>query len=455
MALSLLPPPPPPPPPWTFAPSSKCVPEDQYTDLKVIDLSLFHLFDDDGSEASKLSSVEADAVQKDLVAQTLKAFNTTGFIALKGHGLTSEDIQHQFALGKLLMEDVGEEEKHRLLANIKEGSWAGYKPQGYHQRPDGSYDCVEHYDFYPYTARESNLPELAKPYTKDFRGFIEHQHYVVLRKLLGVLSLGLGLDKDYLWNLHHRGSANDGALKVGPDEEIDWTHSKDISRYVRYRPLRSERFPPAVKDRAEKDLWEFVHTDFGSLTFRYSQPIAAFQVLVPNGKWRYIRHYPEHIIVSLGDSMEFLTGGVLKAAPHRVVEPPKDQRHLDILGIVYFTRLLSEVKLSLINHSSLKELGAKDVWEEYHKLGGKTLTSNDWITRRSKLVGAKRIKRLEGDPEGVLDDIHFRHHPERVPVAGSSSSRMGPCCRFLLVVVVVVVVLLCRGLMNGTWKFAC
>ncbi|THV01971.1 Clavaminate synthase-like protein [Dendrothele bispora CBS 962.96] len=370
MALSLLPPPPPPPPPWTFAPSSKCVPEDQYTDLKVIDLSLFHLFDDDGSEASKLSSVEADAVQKDLVAQTLKAFNTTGFIALKGHGLTSEDIQHQFALGKLLMEDVGEEEKHRLLANIKEGSWAGYKPQGYHQYSNGSYDCVEHYDFYPYTARESNLPELAKPYTKDFQGFIEHQHYVVLRKLLGVLSLGLGLDKDYLWNLHHRGSANDGALKVGPDEEIDWKHSKDNLRYVMYHP-------PAEEDRAKKNhLWVSGHTDFGSVTFLYSQPIAALQVLMPNGQWRYIRHYPDHIIVSLGDSMEFLTGGVLKAAPHRVVEPPEDQRHLDRLGIVYFIPFLPDAKLSLIDHPSLKELGAKDVWEEYHKLGGKPLTSN-------------------------------------------------------------------------------
>ena len=37
----------------------------------------------------------------------------------------------------------------------------------------------------------------------------------------------------------------------------------------------------------------------------------------PDGEWRYIRHYPNHIIVDLGDSMEFVTGGVLKASPHR------------------------------------------------------------------------------------------------------------------------------------------
>jgi hypothetical protein len=48
-----------------------------------------------------------------------------------------------------------------------------------------------------------------------------------------------------------------------------------------------------------------------------SQPIAGLQVLSPDGEWRYIRHYPEHIIVNIGDSLEFLTGGLLKAVPHR------------------------------------------------------------------------------------------------------------------------------------------
>ena len=40
-------------------------------------------------------------------------------------------------------------------------------------------------------------------------------------------------------------------------------------------------------------------------------------MLTSDGEWRYIRHYPNHIIVDLGDSMEFVTGGVLKASPHR------------------------------------------------------------------------------------------------------------------------------------------
>ncbi|THU96769.1 hypothetical protein K435DRAFT_86152 [Dendrothele bispora CBS 962.96] len=56
-----------------------------------------------------------------------------------------------------------------------------------------------------------------------------------------------------------------------------------------------------------------------------SQPIAGLQLLMSDGQWKYVRHYPDHIIVQLGDSMEFLTG-VLKALPHRVLEPPEGSK---------------------------------------------------------------------------------------------------------------------------------
>lgn len=74
----------------------------------------------------------------------------------------------------------------------------------------------QNYDFYPYTAVESRLPEAAKPYLNEFREFIEvsyvfcffrvrvdgcsstmqHNHYVILRKVLGIISLGLNMPID-------------------------------------------------------------------------------------------------------------------------------------------------------------------------------------------------------------------------------------------------------------------
>ncbi|THG96396.1 hypothetical protein EW026_g5431 [Hermanssonia centrifuga] len=113
--------------PWHFASETMLIPDEQYTDLEVIDLSTFKLEDFTTSSASSRSP-EENKVHSDLVSRTLNAFRTTGFLAVKGHGLAAEDIHHQFSLGKLLVDNVPEEEKHRLLARIsEEGSWAGYK----------------------------------------------------------------------------------------------------------------------------------------------------------------------------------------------------------------------------------------------------------------------------------------------------------------------------------------
>ncbi|KAJ7915179.1 hypothetical protein B0H13DRAFT_2000692 [Mycena leptocephala] len=391
---------------WAFPPDTAEITDDQYAAVEVIDISGFHLADD------ALPSTFDPRNQADIVSRAFRALREVGFLAIKGHGLRSEDFHHQFDLGKMLIEDVAEDNKHDLHAKIWEGSWAGYKPTGYYRRPDGGADTIEHFDAYPFTMRVSHLPDVGKRFVSDFRSFIKYNHYFLLRRVLAILSLGMGLPEDALWDLHHRGgTSDDGALDTGDNDEIVWNHSKDHLRYAMYHP------PPEEDREKKKHLWIPGHTDLGSVSFLYSQPIAGLQVLSPDGKWRYIRHYPEHIIVNIGDSLEFLTGGLLKAVPHRVMEPPSDQRHLDRLGIFYFVPFLPEVPLrpldSLIaGHAD--DFEVKDTFEKYRSLGGQptTLTSNDWLVLRSKLVGSPRPARSgrEPVPEDVLYDIHFRYN---------------------------------------------
>jgi isopenicillin N synthase-like dioxygenase len=79
------------------------------------------------------------------------------------------------------------------------------------------------------------------------------------------------------------------------------------------------------------------HTDFGSLTLLFRQPIAALQVLI-NEQWKWVKPYPGSITVNIADVLDFLTNGYLKSSVHRVRAPPADQAHLDRLGLLYFLR---------------------------------------------------------------------------------------------------------------------
>ncbi|KAF9050258.1 hypothetical protein BJ165DRAFT_994366 [Panaeolus papilionaceus] len=349
--------------PWDFAPETKLIPEEQYVDLEVVDISQLDLL--------SLDNPRAVAAYGATIRGAFRGLQKTGFIVLQGHGLSSEQLRHQFALGKLLNRGVPEEEKESLHAAIHEGSWAGYKTQGYFKRPDGSFDTTENYDLYPFTAIESRLPQIAKPYLGNIRQFIEFNHYHLLPRVLAIISLGLGLEHDTLWKLHHRSGSYevDDALRGATKDVVDWAHTKDHLRYVIYNPIREE-------DREKKKHLRLAgHTDLGSVTFLYPQTIAGLQLLTADGEWRYIRHYPDQIIVGLGDCMEFITGGLLKAPPHRVRDAPEDQRHLERNGMFYFVPFLPDVPLIPIEHPTIYKRGGKNLFEEYFKQGGKPMVS--------------------------------------------------------------------------------
>lgn len=90
----------------------------------MLDVSAFNIPDEVVPVDASNALLES---HKELIARAFDAFRTVGFVAIKGHGLSHDDIRHQFNIGKLLNYGVSEEEKRSLHAQIWEGSWAGYK----------------------------------------------------------------------------------------------------------------------------------------------------------------------------------------------------------------------------------------------------------------------------------------------------------------------------------------
>jgi hypothetical protein len=100
------------------------------------------------------------------------------------------------------------------------------------------------------------------------------------------------------------------------------------------------------------------HADWGTFSILFSQPVAALQVLHRSGVFKWVEYKPYTLVVNAGQCLELLTGGLFKSTIHRVLTPPKDQRHCFRIGAYYFSRpndnyVLEPFKNSLV----LKRMG--------------------------------------------------------------------------------------------------
>lgn len=99
--------------------------------------------------------------------------------------------------------------------------------------------------------------------------------------------------------------------------------------------------------------------DLGSFTLLFRQPVAALQIRYHStNEWKWVKPQDATLTVNACDALQFLTGDFVKSTVHRyalvfefciryrfslfcldsVTVPPKDQQHVDRLGLLYFSR---------------------------------------------------------------------------------------------------------------------
>jgi isopenicillin N synthase-like dioxygenase len=137
-------------------------------------------------------------------------------------------------------------------------------------------------------------PEALRPFLPEIQAFARHNHEQVLHPILRLLAIGMELPEDAFVNLH--GFSAEGDTFV---------------RFMKYYPRSKE------DELKTKNVWLKGHTDFGSITVLYSQPVAALQIMTREGQWKWVRHIENALIINIGDSIEFLSGGFYKATIHR------------------------------------------------------------------------------------------------------------------------------------------
>ncbi|KAF9731972.1 hypothetical protein PMIN02_000337 [Paraphaeosphaeria minitans] len=325
-----------------------------------------------------------------LAKQLEHAVHHVGFFYVKNFGLTQDQIDQQFTLAKHFFElPISEKEKYEI--NYAEADYNGWRRPG-RSLVASARDNIEIFNipkFIDDFKGKYSYPDLLKAHIDEIEVFQRALHANVVLPLLRLFAIVLQLpDEDYLVKQHTYEKK-----------------SEDHFRYMLYYPRTDEEWA-AAKDGATGG-----HTDLGTVTLLFRQPVAGLQILSDDGNWTWVQAQPGTITVNLADTISHLTGGWLKSSVHRVVAPPQDQRELKRTGLLYFARPHNDTKLLPITDSPvLEEEGVKPRFD-------KIVTMEEWVKAKQTLqlnpeIAAKRwAERGDGKVE-VLAGFHDQKYKE-------------------------------------------
>jgi len=297
-----------------------------------------------------------------LAKQLEHAVHHVGFFYVQNFGITQEEVDHQFALGREFY-DLPLEEKLKFhnAVELESGNYNGYRPAGRRELIDGIFDNIETYNIPKFDGfHPRSHPSVLQAHIQEIEKFSRDCHSKVILPLLELFGILLELSPEATEKL---------LVSNSYDKE-----GEDHLRYMHYKA----RTPEVNKKIGE--LYTPGHTDLGTLTLLFRQPVAALQILDSQNQWKWVKPQDATLTVNICDALAALTGGYFKSSIHRVHSPPDDQAHIDRLGVLYFARPNNDVILEPIKDSPLlKRLNIKS--NDFTALNTK-MSVKDWVKVR-------------------------------------------------------------------------
>lgn len=250
------------------------------------------------------------------------------------------------------------EERLKHRADLEAGNYNGYRPIGAIELFPGLRDNVELYNVFKFIPKyQRSHQDVIRRHYAEIERFHRYVHENIVYKLFRIIATLLELPEDYLVNGHRYEGSSDCHL-----------------RYMIYRARSAE------ENARYQNIYTRGHTDFGSLTLLFRQPVAALQIKAPDGSWKYVKPLQNSITVNIADALQFWTNGFLKSSIHRVIAPPADQVHIDRLGVLYFVRPEDGLDLRTVDSPLLRRLGLKQDGDDGDE--GNGIRAGDWVRRR-------------------------------------------------------------------------
>ncbi len=273
------------------------------------------------------------AQKEKFVSEIGQAYETIGFVALKGHFLSDELVTALYGQVKAFF-DLPETTKAKYeIEGI--GGQRGYTSFGKeHAKGKKEGDLKEFWHFGQYVEDDPKL-EAAYPsnvIVDELATFnkVGEETYKMLEKtakyVLRALALHLNLEEGYF----------DKYIKNG----------NSILRPIHYPPIKNE---PKNAVRAA------AHGDINLITLLMGAQGKGLQVQNHDGEWIDAIAAPDEIMINVGDMLSRHTNNKLKSTIHQVVNPPKELWGTSRYSIPFFMHPISEMPLNCLENCVTKD----------------------------------------------------------------------------------------------------
>ncbi|KAF9138056.1 hypothetical protein BGX30_009634 [Mortierella sp. GBA39] len=336
-----------------------------------------------------------------------------GTFYIKDHGITTEmtagamkAVQDYFALPL-------EEKKKMLIGNSRH--FRGYKLIG----EEFTNNQVDHREQLQFGPEQSALPSFVPSQSPDYQGLQgPNQWPTSTLALLPAFQPHILKFMDQLETLSHR-LMEAVALSLGQSAH----YFRDLFSETPYYRLKAAKYP-SVKNTKAATIGCGAHKDTGFLTVLLQDMVGGLQGQIPaTGEWMDTMPVPETFIVTMGEAMERMTGGLYQATVHRVLNNMSGQ---DRYSIPYFfdpaldTRVPHQIEnldrsthLDFSNAQTREELPKTD-GDNFCGLG---ITTEDDVSLPTTVSASSSRQDAVDEKEGwssgalVFETVH-RCHPE-------------------------------------------